>query len=114
MDEKTQNKGYPLPHKSHKLRADVERLREALNAIDADIDALNKATPDGATTASPGIVRLATLREVGSLYGSGVITATDLGIAMPTQATEMSLGLVKLAEIPTDDINLIYHPEVES
>lgn len=85
-DDKT-TRGYKLPHRDNELSVDVDRLRETINSIDTDIDALNKATPDGATTASPGIVKLASDDDVSTATGDGVITAKQSGLIKPKTAT---------------------------
>ena len=38
-DERTQGRGYPLPHPDNTMQADIERLRVTLVAADADVTA---------------------------------------------------------------------------
>ena len=38
-DERTQGRGYPLPHPDNTMQADIERLRTTLVAADADVSA---------------------------------------------------------------------------
>lgn len=39
-DQRTESRNYPLPHAGNKLPEDVERLRQALAALDADVAAV--------------------------------------------------------------------------
>lgn len=36
-DDRTEGRGYPLPHKDNTMQADVERLRDGLTAVDRDV-----------------------------------------------------------------------------
>lgn len=36
-DERTEGRGYPLPHPDNTMQADIERLRATLRAADADV-----------------------------------------------------------------------------
>jgi hypothetical protein len=36
-DERTEGRGYPLPHPDNTMQADIERLRTTLVAADADV-----------------------------------------------------------------------------
>ena len=38
-DERTEGRGYPLPHPDNTMQADIERLRTTLVAADADVTA---------------------------------------------------------------------------
>lgn len=42
IDDRTTNLDLPLPHKDNPLQVDVERLRQALIAIDAELAALRQ------------------------------------------------------------------------
>ncbi len=44
IDEKTTHQEYPLPHRSNKLGDDVTRIKDSLNQIDTDVNALNVKT----------------------------------------------------------------------
>jgi hypothetical protein len=43
-DDRTGTRGYPLPHPDNTMKADAHRLRDALQAVDADVVALAAAT----------------------------------------------------------------------
>lgn len=46
IDNRTTGRNYPLPHPSNLLAEDVQRLRDALNAIDADVAEVDQIIDD--------------------------------------------------------------------
>jgi hypothetical protein len=64
VEETTAGRGYPKPFPANTLSTDVERLRSALDAIDADVDELatsaivSDVTGITGATAVPNLVRI--------------------------------------------------------
>ncbi|KRR21712.1 hypothetical protein [Bradyrhizobium retamae] len=62
MAEETTSRGYPLPNPDNIAREDATRIRNAIEAISGDIDALEGDTATASETVTGG-VRLATEAE---------------------------------------------------
>ena len=91
IDNRTTGRNYPLPHPSNLLAEDVQRLRDALNAIDADVLArYTKTEVDQLITdligGAPGA--LDTLNELAAALGDDANFAATVTNALSNRYTK--------------------------
>ena len=80
IDNRTTGRNYPLPHPSNLLAEDVQRLRDALTAIDGDVVALDQLIDDvvnGAPEALNTLNELAAALNDDANFASTVTTALN-------------------------------------
>lgn len=91
IDNRTTGRDYPLPHPSNLLAEDVQRLRDALNAIDADVLARYTKTEvdqliTGLIGGAPGA--LDTLNELAAALGDDANFAATVTNALSNRYTK--------------------------
>lgn len=85
IDNRTTGRNYPLPHPSNLLADDVQRLRDALNAIDADVVQLDQLIDD-VIDGAPGA--LDTLNELAAALGDDANFAATVTTALNNRYTK--------------------------
>jgi hypothetical protein len=85
IDNRTTGRNYPLPHPSNLLAEDVQRLRDALNAIDADVVQLDQLIED-VIGGAPGA--LDTLNELAAALGDDANFAATVTTALNNRYTK--------------------------
>lgn len=85
IDNRTTGRNYPLPHPSNLLAEDVQRLRDALNAIDADVTQLDQLIED-VVDGAPGA--LDTLNELAAALGDDANFAATVTTALNNRYTK--------------------------
>lgn len=85
IDNRTTGRNYPLPHPSNLLAEDVQRLRDALTAIDGDVVALDQLIDDVVNGAPEA---LNTLNELAAALSDDANFATTVTVALGNRYTK--------------------------
>ena len=116
IDDRTPNLSLPLPHRDNDLTVDVERLRQALNAIDAKFGSLDVLLQSDDTTLDQlqelvnaiktNVVGFTQLEEVQTLAeGQTVVDLTQLtstaGCSVFIEGVRLNAGQWSRDIIPT-------------
>ena len=114
-DTRTTNRNYPLPYPSNLLAADVVRLRDALNAIDADMgnfvssaDVTTQVNAAVAALVASAPDALNTLEELSSALSDDENFATNVTASIATKFDKTGgalTGQITLPNAPTAGTN---------
>lgn len=85
IDNRTTGRNYPLPHPSNLLAEDVQRLRDALTAIDGDVVALDQLIDDVVNGAPEA---LNTLNELAAALNNDANFAATVTVALNNRYTK--------------------------
>ena len=96
INDRTPNLSLPLPHRDNDLTVDVERLRQALNAIDAKFGSLDVLLQSDDTT----LEEVQTLAEGQTVVDLTQLTSTD-GCSVFIEGVRLNAGQWSRDIIPT-------------
>lgn len=85
IDERTTERGYKMPHPDNDLRSDAQRLREALQAIDRDVEKIERRASRRAIPAAASF-RIRVIAEAFAPGTASVTAKVETGSANNFQA----------------------------